>query len=231
MERISNLTVSADVFPHYKDLILDLDGPLLQGRERHYRCYADIVTSLGGIPIPLEPYWRSKRAGMDRRKLLTLSAVPHAYDAFLRAWLERIEHPDYLRWDQVQPGVRETLAQWRSEGRRMILATMRQNEANLRIQLGELQLAEFFAHIIQVGIEQAGRNKAGEVRRRVPDLAVGRTLWIGDTEVDFQAARELSLPVALLECGVRDRETLAALQPDYLETDLLALSRNRVAMA
>src|SRR5690242_5488261 len=111
--------------------VLDLDGPLLDGRERHHACYRDILTEQGYEPLPRDVYWRMKCERVDRRKQLAASGAEGIYDLFLQAWLERIEQPRYLELDRVQPGAVEKLAQWRDEGRTLALATMRQSDSAL----------------------------------------------------------------------------------------------------
>jgi phosphoglycolate phosphatase-like HAD superfamily hydrolase len=107
---------------------------------------------------------------------------------------------------------------------------MRQNDDNLRAQLSNLGLTRYFTKIIRVGFQKGGQKKALEVRQQVLDLQKNRALWIGDTEIDSDAGRELGVAVALLDCGLRNWEQLAMLRPDYLEHDLRALSLNGVAM-
>jgi phosphoglycolate phosphatase-like HAD superfamily hydrolase len=208
-------------------LILDLDGPILDGRQRQYRCYSDIVLELGGLPLAIDEYWSLKRKRIDHAELLCRSGGVPSDGAFQRAWLERIELPDYLRLDVVQTGVRETLSAWRHEGRRLILATMRQSESNLIAQLSSLTLLEFFEYVVQVrgNTATAAKDKASEVARRVPNLGAGGTLWIGDTEVDLEAGRAVGTVVALVGCGIREASWLATLDPDFLEDDLPALEK------
>jgi phosphoglycolate phosphatase-like HAD superfamily hydrolase len=49
---------------------------------------------------------------------------------------------------------------------------------------------------------------------------VDRVVWVGDTEVDVAAARELGVRVCALTCGLRTKEYLVNLSPDYIEAGL-----------
>src|SRR5690349_19782781 len=97
--------------------ILDLDGPLLDGKRRHYACYRDILAEHGYVALPCDAYWQMKRSRIDRRAQLAASGAGAIYDLFLRAWLERIELPVYLALDRVQPGALARIARWRAEGK------------------------------------------------------------------------------------------------------------------
>ena len=108
-------------------IILDLDGPLLDGIDRHHACYCSILADLGCPPIDRDEYWRGKRNRMNRRDLLKQSGAEQHYDAFLSEWLLRIESPEMLAKDRLQPEVLPILSEWRSAGIRLILATMRNN--------------------------------------------------------------------------------------------------------
>ena len=48
----------------------DLDGTLLEDKQRHYECYKAIVKKYGGNCIPLDEYWNDKRNKVKRTVLL-----------------------------------------------------------------------------------------------------------------------------------------------------------------
>ena len=200
-------------------VILDLDGTLLEGRERHYQCYRGILEENGFAPIDIARYWKSKRERVDRRRLLALSGAESLYDLFLARWLERIEQPEYLAYDALQPGALLKLDLWRAEGRRLVLATLRHNPEGLHNQLERLGLAPQFEHVVVCAHENGGVGKADEVRRVLTHPDPGPCLWIGDTEIDIAAARSLGCPVWALGCGLRTPEFLSTLQPDYLSSE------------
>ena len=206
-------------------VVVDLDGPLLDGRERHYRCYSDILEEHGITPLAQRVYWQRKRERTDRREMLAMSGADGLYDTFLASWMERIEQRRYLALDRLQEGVVDILARWRSRGVFLVLATMRNNPRNLQWQLRQVGLHDLFDRIIVVGSGAAGRNKGAEVREKVPELDPKNALWIGDTEVDVRAAHELGMPICVLGCGLRTPEYLMTLNPDYLDDDLSSFDR------
>ncbi len=172
----------------------------------------------------MDQYWEMKRARVDRNKLLALSGAVEFYDTFLALWLQRIESKDYLALDRVQRGVIETLTGWRQRGMRLLLATMRNNPENLEWQLEQLRLATLLDRVVAVGSTHAGVDKATHIQPLLSDSHAGETIWVGDTEVDIYAARELGVDVCALTCGLRTREYLASLSPDMLEPNLVAFA-------
>jgi phosphoglycolate phosphatase len=208
-------------------IVLDLDGPLLEGMYRHYHCYSDILLAHGFKPIPLEQYWQMKRSRANRRELLSLSQAHDLYDVFLAEWLRQIETPKYLAMDRLQVGVLSILEEWKGLGIRLLLATMRNDANSLHVQLENLGLTQLLDKVVVVGSEHAGTNKAKEIEPFLRDLDRATVIWIGDTEVDILAARALGVRVCALACGLRTADHLMSFLPDLLESDLSTFLENR----
>jgi phosphoglycolate phosphatase len=206
-----------------KTIILDLDGPILDGIERHYQCYYNILVELGATPMPISQYWQLKRSGIDRRTLLGYSGAESLYDAFLKRWVERIEEKRYLLLDRLQVGALAALEAWCGVGIKLILATMRNNPEHLAWQLDDLGIARFFGETIVVGSRSPGNGKAEAVDRLIQGAATDSVIWVGDTEIDIEAAHSLGLRVCALTCGLRDSAFLQARSPDLICADLNAL--------
>lgn len=206
-------------------VILDLDGPLLDGKQRHFQCYADILTEHGLRPIPMDTYWDMKRTRVNRKELLRLSDAVFFYDDFLRRWMRDIEQKKYLALDGLQEHVVDILNAWKKNGVRLLLATMRNNKANLHWQLTRLQLTGLFDQVVVTGNGDGGASKMSAVRPHMADTALEHVVWIGDTEADVQAARQLGVKACALACGLRSGDYLASLHPDMLELDLAAFAR------
>lgn len=209
-------------------LILDLDGPLLDGRLRHYVCYQKILTTHGYTPLDIDSYWQMKRERVDRRQQLAATQAEALYEEFLRSWLDLIEKPEFLAWDRIQPGVPEKLQQWRDQGVCLALATMRHSSAQLKWQLAEVGLDKYFAEVIVCSHGAGGRGKAEQVKQRLPQLRPERCLWIGDTEADIEAARFMGCRVWAVTCGLRTAAYLKTLNPDFLSSSLVEVDLERL---
>lgn len=212
-----------------RTLILDLDGPILDGRLRHYACYRRILEAHGYVPLRPEDYWRMKRARAGRRAQLAASGAGDLYEEFSRAWLEQIELPELLALDRLQPGVTAKLREWRDLGIRLILATMRRYPERLEGQLVSLGIRAYFGHVVACEHRSGGVGKARMVRATVGGLDPERCLWVGDTEADVEAARVFGCPVWAVTGGLRTRSYLSSLSPDFLGPDLGSVNLERCA--
>ena len=195
-----------------QQILLDLDGPLLDGKERHYFCYRTILEKFGFESIGIDEYWEKKRAMINRRDLLNLSGAGEIYDEFLAAWLEMIESADALAFDKVQDGAIDCLGHWSERGMELILVTMRKNRRTLEDQLKTTGLRRYLDVVLMCDHADGGSGKADRVRNFYP---AGKTfkcsLWVGDTEADREAAKYLDCSVVLLSNGLRNEGYLKSL--------------------
>ena len=207
-------------------IILDLDGPLLDGIDRHYACYSEILGELGFEPIARDPYWRQKRARVARKELLAQSYAAQRYDEFARRWLELIESKQMLALDRLQPEVLSVLTRWSRSGKSMVLATMRNHRQGTLRQLDETGLLPCFDHVCVTGSQDRG-GKAAAVREfaYAAGCNLENAIWVGDTEVDIEAARQLGIPIYAVTNGLRSEEVLLRYSPDFAVQDLQAVHR------
>jgi phosphoglycolate phosphatase len=204
-------------------LILDLDGPVLDGRMRHYQCYQEILTQHGYEPMPSEQYWNMKRQRKDRHAQLAISGADEIYDQFLSLWLERIEQKEYLMLDRVQPGAVEAMKDWQTRGLNINLVTMRNHSDNLLWQLEQLGILSLFNAVRAVGTSSGSAGKASAARTLIGQSDVKSVLWIGDTEADIEAAHLLGIRICLIENGLRVPDYLASLKPDFQTPDIQSI--------
>lgn len=203
-----------------KVIILDLDGPLLDGRFKHYQCYKDILEEKGYTPMQQEKYWEMKRNRQDRKQLLAVTEAEDIYDSFLTEWIDRIESMEMLALDKIQPSVITKLQEWCNMGLYMVLATMRQHPEQLHKQLHDLEIKSFMDQIVVCDYLRGGIGKALAVKDVVQDLSPKNSLWVGDTEMDVEAAKFLGCPVWLIYQGIRSKAYLASLQTDFLSESI-----------
>jgi phosphoglycolate phosphatase len=207
-----------------EQVLLDLDGPLLDGRERHYCCYRTILERFGFEPIGIDEYWEKKRALVDRKVLLRLSGAEEIYDEFLASWLAMIESPGMLALDKVQEGAVDCLRCWREQRIELTLVTMRQNRQALEEQLVSTALRQLLDIVLVCDLADGEVGKADAVRRFSLDkVNRGRALWIGDTEADWGAARSLGCRVVLLSNGLRNESYLNSLPGAVVRPSIASL--------
>ena len=205
-------------------IFLDLDGPLLDGKERHYRCYQSILESFGLKPVGFDDYWESKRALVSRKELLLASGAQSIYEEYLVAWLNLIETPAMLALDKVQDGAIECLRAWKSQGAELLLVTMRKDKVALERQLESTGLRQFLDAVLVCDHEEGGEGKAHAVCNYFEtEFITDKSLWIGDTEADWVAAKTLGCPVVLLSNGLRNDTYLRSLESAIVMPSIASL--------
>jgi phosphoglycolate phosphatase-like HAD superfamily hydrolase len=206
-----------------RQIFLDLDGPLLDGKAKHYYCYQSILMKYGFKPINVDKYWEMKRARVNRRELLSISGAEEIYDDFLASWLEIIESPEALAFDKVQEGAFDCLHDWKKRRIPVILVTRRKNKQALEEQLKRLELRSFLDAVL-VCDHGGGSGKADAVRKMYPaQIYSENTLWIGDTEDDWEASISLGCKVVLLSNGLRNEEFLGSLEGALVRPSIVSV--------
>jgi len=213
-----------------RTLIIDLDGPILDGKFRHYACYKNILLSHGCNALEIETYWSLKRDHVDLSTLLAASHANRIRNTFTEQWLKLIEQPRFLALDRLHPGSKGILRQWRRMGLQLILATMRQDPLGLSSQLESLGLAALINQVVPCSLALGGKGKALRVKESVGPFSADNCIWIGDSEADIEAARTLGLRVIAVTCGIRSEEYLVRLNPDILAEDLRSIELTSIPL-
>ena len=184
-------------------IFLDLDGPLLEGKYRHYKCYEDIVRKYGGETLSLEIYWELKRAKVPRNIILSLSKFNGSYFEFLDEWGHSIEDRKYLALDTLKPDVKMTLRYWQTISDKIVIVTMRQNRKHLIEQLINLEIFSLVDEVIDCPPQR--KNTKYEALRA---KSFKKAVFIGDTEEDINAAKMLGIKSIGITNGLRNKELL-----------------------
>lgn len=178
----------------------DLDGTLLEDKQRHYECYKTIVKKYGGNCIPPDEYWNDKRDKVKRTVLLEKTGFQGTYDDYLSEWLALIETPEFLKYETLRPDTLSFLEWLRDNSEHIVLTTQRRNRKNLLGQLEKLGISGYFEEVV------SGDNKT--------DILDGKynkaSLVIGDTEADEETAKRLGCTFIAVTSGLRNGKYLAA---------------------
>lgn len=202
----------------YDYIFLDLDGPVLDGKNRHYHCYKDILLKYGGNPIGLDRYWEMKRNRVNRRELLEISEFAGNYNDYMSEWLMRIEEKEYLKYDLLWPNTITAIKKLREQAKHLYLVTMRKNQENLIWQLDQLQITELFEKVICGGLDQ--KQTKYEL---IKDIFFQNALFIGDTEVDLRTAKLCGSEFKGILNGLRNEQVF---QGEQVYWDLYHLALN-----
>jgi len=195
----------------YSTYIFDLDGTLLDTIQ-------DLATSvnyaLRQCRMPERTLDEVRRFVGNGVRLLMIRAVPggednphfqEAFDIFRSHYLEHS-----LDTTAPYPGIIDMLERLKAGGKRLAVVSNKFDTATKEL------IHHFFGNLIEVAI---GENEAAGVRKKpAPDtvnealrqLGVGKedAVYVGDSDVDIQTARNSGLPCISVLWGFRDREFL-----------------------
>jgi phosphoglycolate phosphatase len=207
-------------------IFLDLDGPILECKMRHYACYLDLCRSRELHPLSREEYWELKRQRVKGATLFQRSGARGDAGDLMRSWIALVEQPGYLALDAVHPWVFDVLSSWVAGGARLCLATLRSNVAGLHAELERFELRRFFDRVVISDSALGGEGKAAAAAASGIDPQ--SSVWIGDTEVDAVAANAVGSRLYLVTCGIRTEEYLRSLRTGEVVSDLRAV-RDRLS--
>ena len=191
-------------------LIFDLDGTLIDARQRLHRLFTHLVPEAG---LDFDAYWALKRDKQGHAAILArhLGWDADAIAAFERAWLACIEGPQWLALDQVLPGIPEALARLGARAE-LWLCTARQFRAPVLLQLQQLGLQRHFRQVLVTGQQES---KEALIRRSAGCLDGGDWL-IGDTGHDVRTAQALGIRSCAVRSGFLSSARLLDYAPDLL---------------
>jgi phosphoglycolate phosphatase len=207
-------------------IFLDLDGPILECKMRHYACYLDLCRSRELHPLTREEYWELKRQRVNGATLFQRSGARGDGSDLMRSWIALVEQPGYLALDAVHPWVFEVLSSWVASRARLCLATLRSNVAGLHAELENLGLRRFFDCVVVSDSARGGEGKAAAAA--ASGIDPHSSIWVGDTEVDAVAANTVGSRLYLVTCGIRTEEYLRSLRTGEVVSDLRAV-RDRLS--
>ena len=186
-------------------IFCDLDGTLLEDKQRHYMCYKDIINQYGGMPIDIDEYWNDKRNKVKLGTLLEKSSFKAQHKIYSDEWMKRIEQERYLKYEILKPNIRKTIKYIKKYVKQFNLITMRNNKVNLMKQLKYLQFNEYFDKIY-VGNTNSDNRKSDLVNSYYGKKA----LTIGDTEDDMELAKKIGGRFLAVTNGLREYKYLKA---------------------
>lgn len=186
-------------------IFLDLDGPVLEGKYRHYQCYKDIIDLHGGDALDIDAYWEMKRSKVSRDIILSQSNFKGSYNDFFNSWMSNIEREKYLKLDYLKPRALEAIKNWENFSEKTVLVTMRQNREILINQLKILGIYSIISEVIQCP-PQVKNTKYESLK----DKKFISAIFVGDTEEDTNTAKLLRIKSIGITNGLRKKELLNA---------------------
>jgi phosphoglycolate phosphatase-like HAD superfamily hydrolase len=185
-------------------LAFDLDGTLVTCRERHIAVCRHALDKAGIAGVDLDRFWLLKRNGRSTAKALLELGIPEDLARQVSSeWIRQVEGPEWLTLDELQPRTLEALAYVRERGREVAVVTARASSDALKGQLDKLKLLPLIQELRIVHPSRAVEEKAGAL------IEISPVGYIGDSEVDHEAAKEAGIRFMAVSNGQRDSEFLA----------------------
>jgi phosphoglycolate phosphatase len=198
------------------NIFFDLDGTLLDTRERYYRVYADLLREMGFEPLDCEKYWQYKRSLKFESSILEFSKAESIYKEYASERSRRMEKREYLESDILWPELKPVI-NYLSKKNTCSLITLRMDKETLLWELDHLGIMDAFFLVLQpdtgFGTPITPESKIRIMRENFPQSKIDG--WIvGDTDVDILTGREFGLSTAAVSYGLQDANLLADSKPD-----------------
>ncbi len=191
---------------------LDLDGTLVDARERQVGLTVAIIGELGLAPIDEGAFWERKRAGARTAEALMSLGVPTDGAAEVqRLWIERVERREWLERDALLDGAVDAVAAMCTDGAEPFVLTARRDAEAVAWQIERLGLG---LDLEVVDPADAAAAKAAVLERR------GTAGFIGDAESDAAAADAAGIPFVGVSSGQRSAGFLRAAGVEAVVDDL-----------
>lgn len=192
------------------NLVFDLDGTLIDSRQRLYTLYRQLVPTTA---LDFDHYWDFKRAKVSHAALLRHEEGfgDEQVAVFEAEWMARIETPEMLALDAIFPGVPQALACLARQAT-LHLCTARQRREPVLSQLGRLGLAPYFSTVL---VTLQSSSKDALIKTHIPDRGAGDWM-IGDTGKDIEVGRRLGMRTCAVLSGFLSRDSLLPYRPDLI---------------
>jgi phosphoglycolate phosphatase len=199
-------------------LFFDLDGTLIDSRQRLYNLFQRLVPQ---SDLTFEEYWNLKRQKIGHQKILMeqFGYNEQTVSVFEKEWLDLIETEEYLSYDKPFDFTKHVLQTLKAKNHKLYLITARQSKEKTLKQLNDLGLSCFFEGVF---ITESKKTKFDLIKESKIQL-LPNDILIGDTGIDIKTAKDLNLINIAVLSGFRNREILSEYAPDFIENDIRSL--------
>ncbi len=189
--------------------VFDLDGTLVDSTYRHGYLMEKLLQDEG---IKVEDGFKEKFLDLKRDGLSSMTILQdvYIYDKCLvkrvvEKWIGQIESDEMLAFDRLYDDSIEILGRIRESGFQIFFMSLRQRQKAVLEELRRLGLIEY-ADKVYIGKPFDGvKYKAeclDELRKR------DKVIMVGDTEVDYEAAKLCGVECFMLSRGFRSEDYL-----------------------
>ena len=190
-------------------LFIDFDGTLVDSSIRQFNLFVEL-SEINSISF--FEYWNAKRSGLKQSELLKKYSTngAHSHLAFMENWIKKIEEPKRLREDTLIKGAQEFLLEAKKNFQ-VNCITNRQFRSRLINQMKYLGIEKNFSKILNT----SGKISKQCIVRSNFSLKMN-DIFIGDSDEDIQAGKELGLITIGVTSGGSTKERLKRYNPDKI---------------
>ncbi len=192
-------------------IFFDVDGTLLDVRERYFRSHLAGLESVKPI-LTKEEYWELKQNKTPEKEILARHYPSVDADRYETLRHPTLEEADFVAADTLLPGVKDLLKKL-SSLYPLIIVTLRKHPDVLAEQLRALEIDSYFTHVLSSPSHTLHWETKAALMK--PHAEIGDWI-IGDTEADILAGKQLGLITCGVLSGIRTRALLEELSPDHL---------------
>jgi phosphoglycolate phosphatase len=190
-------------------IFFDLDGTLIDSRQRLYQLFQHLVPA---SVLPFDAYWNYKRNKISHKEILLhqFKYTKEQIELFDEAWMKKIELAEWLALDKPFEGVTDFLAELQKKYR-LFLVTARQSETMAIQQIEQFGWGQIFEKVFVTAQKKEKYEliSSGEV--------VSNHDWfVGDTGKDIETGKQLGAKTAAVLSGFLNTEKLLEYEPDVI---------------
>jgi phosphoglycolate phosphatase len=201
------------------NLFFDLDGTLIDSKQRLYRLFIYLNPKLN---ISFEQYWEFKKKKISHKEILVrfYGYTNQEYLFFQNLWMNQIEKIEWLKYDKPFNGLEIVLSAL-SEKNSLYLVTARQSKIALAEQLKFFGILDYFKLVLVT------EQKFEKFDLIVKNVNVSSEDYIiGDTGKDIETGRRLSIKTIAVLSGFLSKSSLLTYKPDFIIDDVTKLISN-----
>jgi phosphoglycolate phosphatase len=191
-----------------KIILIDFDGPINDVQKRYFQVHQLACSHIGKNPkLGQKEFWEKKRNRLSLSSLL-LNFNYDELEYYRKFWLELIEDEVQLSQDSIWNYAPEVLS-CLQKNFELWLVSIRSNTAGARLQLHSYGISRFFEKVIFIEhtSNSGGIDKAKAVQTNLNEQSEIHS-FVGDTEIDVQAASLLSVQSYSVLSGIRSEKVL-----------------------
>lgn len=194
---------------------IDLDGTLLDVSTKFYNTYSVILTQHNQPTLEKELYWELKRNKTPEEIIRKVSGA--IVDGFSIQRKNIIETDSYQQFDLLHDSVIDVLKELSQNGT-LVLVTLRNSHDQVLKQLKQFELLSFFKTVLSSGEET---NPKWSIKTNLINSQFGselpeKAIFIGDTETDILAGKNLGFKTVGVLNGMRNYELISEVSPDFI---------------